>query len=54
MSTKATSMQNLCIVYFCENAYRVNSAFMSKDEAVNLIKSSNITSKKGMHLNLIK
>ena len=42
ISTKATSMQNLAITY------RVNFVFMSKNDAFNLIKNSNIIDKKGV------
>ena len=47
ISTKATSMQNLAIIYHEGNAYRVNFVFMSKNDAFNLIKNSNIIDKKG-------
>ena len=32
----------------CKNAYRVNFVFMSKNDALNLIKNSNIIDKKGV------
>ena len=48
MSMKANSMQNLAIFYHKGNAYRVNFVFMSKNDAFNLIKNSNIIDKKGM------
>ena len=48
MSMKANSMQNLAILYHGENAYRVNFAFMSKNDTLNLIKNSNIIDKKGV------
>ena len=38
ISMKATSMQNLAIIYHKENAYRVNFVFMSKNDGFNLIK----------------
>ena len=41
-------MQNLAIIYHESNAYRVNFVFMSKNDAFNLIKDSNIIDKKGM------
>ena len=47
MSIKATSMQNLAIIYNGGNAYRVNFVFMSKYNAFKLIKNSNIIDKKG-------
>ena len=53
ISIKATSMQNLAIIYYEGNAYRVNFVFnrvnfvfMSKNDASNLIKNSNIIDKK--------
>ena len=46
MSIKANSMQNLAIIYHKGNAYRVNFVFMSKNDAFNLIKNSNIIDKK--------
>ena len=37
ISIKATSMQNLAIIYHEGNAYCVNFVFMSKNDAFNLI-----------------
>ena len=48
ISIKATSMQNLAIVYHEGNAYRVDFMFMSKNDASNLIKKSNIIDKRGL------
>ena len=48
ISTKATSIQNLAIIYHEGNAYRVNFVFMSINDAFNLIKYSNIIDKKGV------
>ena len=48
ISTKAMSMQNLVIIHHEGNAYRVNFVFMSKNDAFNLIKNSNIIDKKGV------
>ena len=46
---KAVSMKNLAIIYFKGNAYRVNFAFMTINEASDLIKnSSNLNNKKGI------
>ena len=42
MSIKANSMQNLAIVYHKGNAYRINLVFITKDDAINLIRNSNI------------
>ena len=47
MSLKATSMQNIAIVYHGGNAYRVIFVFMSKNDAFNLIKNTVIKDKKG-------
>ena len=47
MSTKAISMHNLCIRYNNGNACRINFVFMSKNDALNLIKSAVITDKRG-------
>ena len=47
MSLKATSMQNLAIVYHGGNAYRVIFVSMSKKDAFNFIKSAVIIDKKG-------
>ena len=47
ISLKAISMKNLAIVYPGKQAYRINFAFMSKNDAFNLIKNSLIRDKKG-------
>ena len=47
ISTKAISMYNLCIRYNNGNAYRINFAFMSKNDALNLIKNLVIIDEKG-------
>ena len=47
MSLKATSMQNLAIVYNGGNAYRVIFVFMSKKDAFNLIRNAVKIDKKG-------
>ena len=46
ISIKATSMQHLAIIYHGGNAYRINFVFISKDDAINLIKNTNIIDKK--------
>ena len=48
MSMKACSMQNLALAYNKRNAYRIDFVFISKNDAINLIKNSNITDKKGI------
>ena len=40
-------LHNLCIGYNNVNAYRINFAFMSKNDALNLIKNAVIIDKKG-------
>ena len=47
MSMKANSMQNLAVVYVGGNAYRINFVFMSKTNAVNLMKHAVIMDKRG-------
>ena len=47
MSMKAISIYNLCIGYNNGNAYRINFVFMSKNDALNLIKNAVIIDKKG-------
>ena len=47
MSLKAVSMQNLTIINHNGNHYRVNFAFISKNDAYNLIKNATIIDKKG-------
>ena len=48
MSMKANSMLHLAIIYRRRNAYHVNFVFMSKNDAINLIKNSDIIDKKGV------
>ena len=47
ISTKAISLHNLCIGYNNSNAYRINFVFMSKNDALNLIKNAVIIDKRG-------
>ena len=47
MSLKAISRQNLAIINHNGNHYRVIFAFMSKNDAFNLIKNTVIIDKKG-------
>ena len=44
---KAVRMQNLAIINHNGNHYRVNFAFMSKNDAHNLIKNALIMGEKG-------
>ena len=48
MSLRVTSMHHLAIGYNNGNAYRINFAFMSKSDALNLIKNAVIRDKKGI------
>ena len=48
MSLKAISLHNLCMGYNNGNAYRINFAFMSNSDALNLIKNAVIIDKKGI------
>ena len=40
-------MQNISVIYHDGHAYRVNFAFMSRNDAFNLMKKSVIIDKKG-------
>ena len=48
MSVKAVSIQNLAVVYVVVNVYRINFAFTSKADAINLIKNAVIMDKRGV------
>ena len=48
MSLKVISLHNLCIGYNNDNAYRIYFLFMSKNDALNLIKNAVKTDKKGV------
>ena len=45
---KANSMHNLATAYNNGSAYRVNFVFMSKNDALNLMKNALITDKRGV------
>ena len=47
ISTRAISMHNLCIGYNNDNPYRIKFVFMSKNDALNLIKNAVIIHKRG-------
>ena len=47
ISTKAISMQNIAIIYHDGHAYCVNFAFMSRNDAFNLMKKLVIIDTKG-------
>ena len=48
MSMKANSMHNLAIAYNNGGAYRINFVFMSKNDALNLMKNALIIDKRGV------
>ena len=45
---KAMSFNNVAIVYVKENDYRIHFWYMSKDDAVNMMNSSNLVDKRGV------
>ena len=47
MSLKAISMKNLAIINHNGNHYRANFAFITKNDAFNLIKNATIIDKRG-------
>ena len=47
MSLKAVSIKNLAIINHNGNHYRVNFAFISKEDVYNLIKNATIIEEKG-------
>ena len=42
---KVMTINNLAIIYSTGNAYRVNFAFMTKNDAADLMNSSNLNNK---------
>ena len=48
ISMKTNSMHNLAIAYNNGSAYRINFVFMSKNDALNLIKNALIIDKRGI------
>ena len=44
---KATSFNNVAIVYVKGNAYRIHFWYMSKDDAINVMNGSNLAAKGG-------
>ena len=46
ISTKTINMQNIAIIYYDGHAYRVNFAFMSRNDAFNLMKKRSIIKQK--------
>ena len=45
---KAMSCNNIAIVYVKGNAYRINFWYKSKDDAINIMNSSNLVDKKSV------
>ena len=45
---KATSFDNIAIVYVKRNAYRTNFWYMSKNDAINIMNGSNLVDKSGV------
>ena len=44
---KAMSFNNVAIVYVKGNDYRIHFWYMSKDDAINMMNSSNLVDKRG-------
>ena len=45
---KATSFNNVAIVYVKGSAYRIHFWYMSKDDAINIMNGSNLVHKRGV------
>ena len=45
---KAMSFSNVAIVYIKGSAYKINFCYMSKDDAINIMKNSNLVDKMGV------
>ena len=45
---KSMSFNNIAIVYFNGNAYRIHFWYMSKDDAINIMNGSNLVDKRGV------
>ena len=45
---KAISFNNIAIVYIKGSAYRIHFWYMSKDDAINIMNSSNLVHKRGV------
>ena len=41
------SFNNVAIAYVKENSYRISFWYMSKDDAINIMKGSNLVNKRG-------
>ena len=45
---KAMGFNNIAIVYIKGSAYRIHFGYMSKDDAINIMNSSNLVDKRGV------
>ena len=45
---KAMGFNNIAIVYITGSAYRIHFWYMSKDDATNIMSSSNLVDKRGV------
>ena len=45
---KAMSFNNVAILYFKRNAYRINFWYMSKDDAINIMNGSILLDRRGV------
>ena len=45
---KATSFNNIAIVYVKWNAYRIHCWYLSKDDAINIVNGTNLVDKRGV------
>ena len=45
---KATSFNNIAIVYIKGSVYRIHFCYMSKDDAINIMSGSNLVDEKGV------
>ena len=45
---KAMSFNNVAVVYVKGSAYKINLCYMSKDDAINIMKNSNLVDKMGV------
>ena len=48
MNMKAVTFNNSAVVYVKGNAYRINFAFMTKDDAINKMNNANLKDKSGV------
>ena len=48
LKQKAMSYNNIAIIYVKGNAYRIHFWYMSKNDAINIMRGSNLTDKRGV------